>query len=95
MERLQNEGVAAHVVQNSPEFAADPQVAHRGHFVEVPHAKQGTTVVEGTRFRLSRTPAKVTHGAPTFGEHTFDVLTELLGYDGDRIADLAAAELLE
>ena len=87
--------MAAHVVQNSPEFAADPQVIHRGHFVEVEHAKQGTTVVEASRFRLSRTPATFSHGGPTFGEQTFEVLTELLGYDGDRIADLAAAELLE
>jgi crotonobetainyl-CoA:carnitine CoA-transferase CaiB-like acyl-CoA transferase len=95
MAALQERGVAAHVVQNSPEFATDPQVLHRGHFVVVPHAKQGTTVVEGSRFRLSRTPAAVTYGGPTFGEHTFEVLTEVLGYDGDRIADLAAAELLE
>jgi benzylsuccinate CoA-transferase BbsF subunit len=96
MERLQRERVAAHVVQNSPQFAADPQaVGHRGHYVEVTHAKQGTTTVEASRFRLSRTPATYSHGGPTFGEHTFEVLTELLGYDGDRIADLAAAELLE
>ncbi len=92
---LQGAGVAAHVVQNSPEAAADPQLVHRGHFVSVSHATQGTTVVEASRFRLSRTPAVVTHGGPTFGEHTFDVLTEVLGYDGDRIADLAAAELFE
>ena len=95
MARLQSEGVAAHVVQNSPQFAADPQIVHRGHFVEVEHAKQGTTVVEASRFRLSRTPATFSRGGPTFGEQTFEVLTELLGYDGDRIADLAAAELLE
>jgi hypothetical protein len=29
------------------------------------------------------------------GEHTWEVLSDLLGYDDDRIADLAAAELLE
>jgi benzylsuccinate CoA-transferase BbsF subunit len=92
---LQARGVAAHVVANSAEFVADPQIDHRGHFVEVTHAKQGTTVVEASRFRLSRTPATFTHGGPTFGEHTFDILDGILGYDGDRIAELAAAELLE
>jgi crotonobetainyl-CoA:carnitine CoA-transferase CaiB-like acyl-CoA transferase len=95
MELLQGRGVAAHIVANSPEFAADPQIAHRGHFAEVPHGKQGTTIVEASRFKLSRTPAAVLHGGPTFGEHTFDILSEMLGYDGDRIAELAAAELLE
>ncbi len=95
MELLQSSGVAAHVVANSPELVADPQIAHRGHFVEVPHAKQETTVVEGTRFIMSRTPAVFRSGGPTFGEHTFEVLSETLGYDTDRIAELAAAELLE
>ncbi len=94
MYRLQDVGVAAHVVQNSPEYTADPQVRHRGQQVEVPHAKQGTTVVDASRFVLSRTPASVSYGGPTLGEHTFEVLTEVLGYDSDRIADLAAAQSL-
>ncbi|MDE0496323.1 MAG: CoA transferase [Acidimicrobiaceae bacterium] len=95
MAELQTAGVAAHVVQNSPEFTVDPQIIHRQHLVEVPHAKQGTTTVENTRFVLSRTPARVDYGGPTLGEHTFEVLTETLAYDGDRIAELAVAELLE
>ena len=94
MYRLQDVGVASHIVQNSPEYTADPQVIHRGQQVEVGHAKQGTTIVDGSRFVLSRTPAQVTYGGPTLGEHTFDILTEVLGYDSDRIADLAVAELL-
>ena len=32
---------------------------------------------------------------PAPGEHTWEVLSGLLGYDDDRIADLAAAGLLE
>jgi crotonobetainyl-CoA:carnitine CoA-transferase CaiB-like acyl-CoA transferase len=33
--------------------------------------------------------------APPIGEDTFAVLNDLLGYDADKIADLAAAEVLE
>ena len=95
MAELQAAGVAAHIVQNSPEFTVDPQIIHRQHLIEVPHAKQGTTTVENTRFVMSRTPASVTAGGPTLGEHSFEVLTETLAYDGDRIAELAVAELLE
>ena len=94
-EQLQQAGVAAHAMQNSPELAADPQAIHRNHFLEVAHATQGTTFVEGTRFQMSRTPAVITHGGPTFGEHSFEILTDVLGYDTDRIAELAGAELLE
>lgn len=95
MQTLQERGVPAHTVQNSPELSADPQMGHREHFVEVPHGKQETTVVEGTRFILSRTPAQFRSGGPTLGEHAYEVLAETLGYDADRIGELAAEELLE
>ena len=32
---------------------------------------------------------------PTYGQHAYEVLHDLLGYDEDRIADLAVAEALE
>lgn len=97
MAQLIDAGIAAHVVQNAPECTADPQLVHRNHFVEVAHSSQpnGRTVVEGTRFVMSRTPAVYARGGPTFGEDTYEVLTGVLGYDADRIAELAAAEALE
>jgi benzylsuccinate CoA-transferase BbsF subunit len=91
----QARGIAAHRVNDSKDAFTDPQLGHRGHFVEVAHSAQGTTWVEGSRFRLSRTPARIERGGPTIGEHSWEVLTEILGYDVDRVADLAAAELLE
>jgi crotonobetainyl-CoA:carnitine CoA-transferase CaiB-like acyl-CoA transferase len=94
-EVLQAAGVAAHQVQNSPEAFEDPQLAHRRHFREVPHDRQGTTWVEAVRFALSRTATVIERGAPTLGQDTFEVLTEVLGYDIDRVAELAGAELLE
>ncbi|WP_419915942.1 hypothetical protein [Candidatus Poriferisodalis sp.] len=36
----------------------------------------------------------VWRGGPCHGEDNYEVLTEFLGYDADRIADLAAAEVL-
>jgi crotonobetainyl-CoA:carnitine CoA-transferase CaiB-like acyl-CoA transferase len=87
-------GIPAHQVQNTNECFADPQLVHRNHFVEVEHATQGTTWVENTRMHFSRTPAVVTHGGPTWGEHNWEILTEELGYDPERIADLAVAEVL-
>ena len=94
MGELQAAGVPAHRMQNSPECATDPQLAHRNHFLEVDHPER-TSVIEAGRFRLTRTPGEPTVSAPVLGQHTFEVLTDVLGYDGDRIADLAAAEVLE
>jgi len=92
---LQARGIAAHQVQNSAECVADPQLAARRHFRRVPHAANGTTVVEGPHLTLSRTPPEVAWGGPTLGQHTEEVLGSMLGYDDDRIADLVVAGALE
>jgi crotonobetainyl-CoA:carnitine CoA-transferase CaiB-like acyl-CoA transferase len=92
---LQAAGVAAHEVQNSPEVVADPQLAHRGHFCTVPHPVHGTTWAEQYGFRLSRSPGGPRRAGPTWGEHNDVVLRDLLGYDDERIAELAIAGALE
>ena len=92
--RCQAVGVAAYTVQSSVECLADPQLAHRGHFVRLDHPQRGC-LVEASRCRLSRTPGSPRRYAPQLGEHTVEVLTGFLGYDADRVADLAAAEVLE
>ncbi|MCY4565713.1 MAG: CoA transferase, partial [Gammaproteobacteria bacterium] len=84
-------GVAAHVVQNTAECEADPQLRHRDHFRTVVNASAGELVVEGSRFQLSRTPARVERAGPELGEHNFGVLEEILGYDSERIAALLAS----
>ena len=88
-------GTPAPVVQNSEEPCAAPQLAQRGHFVQLPHDIHGTTTVEGSHFRLSRTPARIERPGPTFGQHNQHVLETILGYDAERIAELAAASVLE
>ena len=92
---LQAAGVPAHAVANSEMMAADPQLAHRRHFREVGHGSNGTMWVEGTRFSMSRSSDGISHGGPTYGEHTFEVLEQLLGYDADRVTELAVAGVLE
>jgi crotonobetainyl-CoA:carnitine CoA-transferase CaiB-like acyl-CoA transferase len=87
--------VAAHELLDSAGCWADPQLHHRGHFQELSHPHHGTVRVQGPRLHFSRTVSSVSRAAPPLGEDTFDVLHELLGYDADHIAELAAAEVLE
>lgn len=91
----QGVGVPAHPVQDSEACWSDPQLAHRGHFVTLEHATAGPITLEGSRIRLSRTPARVGGPPPLVGNDTSYILGEILGYDEDRIADLYALELLE
>jgi benzylsuccinate CoA-transferase BbsF subunit len=88
---LQECGVPAGVVQDSADCAADPQLAARGHFVELPHPVLGKTVIEGPRFHLSRTPGAVERAAPTTGQDRDYVLRNILGYDDQLIRELARA----
>jgi crotonobetainyl-CoA:carnitine CoA-transferase CaiB-like acyl-CoA transferase len=92
--RLQVQGIPASAVQNSPELTRDPQLAHRGHFVTLSHPTGGTTTVEGSRIRLSATPARIEGSAPTFGRDNQRVLETILGYDEDRIAQLVISGAL-
>jgi crotonobetainyl-CoA:carnitine CoA-transferase CaiB-like acyl-CoA transferase len=93
--RLRAVGVPVSGVYNSAEALRDPQLQERGHFHSVSHPMKGRAFVEGPRFHLSRTPARVDAPAPTFGDATQWVLESVLGYDDERIAELAIAGVLE
>lgn len=95
MTELQAIGVPAHQVQNSPECMVDPQLVHRGHFIELPHSELGSVVIEGPRVVFSATSASATVPAPCLGEHTQEVLTDILGYDDDRFVELLVSGVLE
>ncbi len=93
--RLQARGVPAHVTVTSAELWDDSQLEHRGHWVTVDHAIHGPVPIEGRRFQLAGSPPFAPASAPTLGEHAYHVLHDLLGYEDERIGDLAAAEVLE
>ncbi len=92
---LQARQVPAHAVQTSTELCDDPQLRHQQHFVTLHHPEQGPMLLEGSRFRLSRTPAQVGGSAATFGRDNQKVLADLLGYDENRITELVIAEVLQ
>ena len=88
---LQTAGVAAGVVANAEDVCArDPQLAARGHFVDVPTPEGRTVRIDGPPFVLSETPARVGGPGPLLGEHTDEVLGELLGLRSEEIAELRA-----
>lgn len=89
--RLQARGVAASKVASNEDMYQDPQLAHRGHFVEVEHPSLGKVPVEGSAYRLSRTAARIQCAPPTLGRDNQYVLETILGYDAERIGQLNAS----
>jgi benzylsuccinate CoA-transferase BbsF subunit len=89
VETLQAAGVPAGLVADAADLCArDPQLAARGHFVEVPTPEGRTVRIDGPPYRLSATPARVTGPGPLLGEHTDEVLSSVLGLDDADIARL-------
>jgi crotonobetainyl-CoA:carnitine CoA-transferase CaiB-like acyl-CoA transferase len=91
---LQANGVPAHRSSSSYDFCEDEQLAHRHHLVRLPHPIFGETVVEGPRYQLNLTPGVVRRAAPTFGQDSEYVLTELLGYSESVAAELLSSGVL-
>ena len=69
-------------------YADDPQMRVNDYIVDLDHPAHGETPMVGLPVRLSRTPASVRTPAPEHGQHTEEILLEILGYDWDRIAAL-------
>ena len=91
MASLQAAGVAAGLVADAEDLCVrDPQLAARGHFVEVPTAEGDTVRMDGPPYVLSATPARVSGPGPLLGEHTDDILRTVLALEPDEIAALRA-----
>ncbi|MCP4223063.1 MAG: CoA transferase [Actinomycetia bacterium] len=91
-EALQAIGVPAHSVIHTG-MPMDPQLDHLDHQVTVEHPERGEVPVERTRIQLTRTPPKLSH-FPKLGQHTEQVLRDILGYTSDKIERLRKAGAL-
>jgi benzylsuccinate CoA-transferase BbsF subunit len=92
---LQAAGIPSHAVLDTPALYADPQLEHRGHYIEIEHEMYQTSTVESSRLLLSRTPARRPERALTVGRDNGFVLRELLGYSGEKIDALRRSGALE
>jgi crotonobetainyl-CoA:carnitine CoA-transferase CaiB-like acyl-CoA transferase len=72
----------------------DPQVQANHYVVDFEHPRHGATQVMGIPVRLRETPGSVRRPAPEFGEHTEEILTALLGYSWEQIAELKDGEVI-
>ncbi|HUT96991.1 MAG TPA: CoA transferase [Dehalococcoidales bacterium] len=78
MTLLQKQGVAAGAVQSARDLARDPQLKHRGFFVELDHPETGRAVSDANPIRLSETPPRY-RPAPLLGQDNGYIYGELLG----------------
>ena len=82
------------LVNTVDDLPQDPQVLANDYVVEMDHPAHGPTQVVGIPVGLSMTPGSVREPAPELGQHTEDVLMNVLGWDWDRIGELREAEVI-
>lgn len=84
--RLQAAGVPAGMVQRSSDLLSDPQLAHRRFFRPMEHPEMGVVPYEGHQFRIDGYDSGPRFPAPCLGEHSIEILQEVLGLDDDELA---------
>jgi CoA:oxalate CoA-transferase len=82
-----------HAIPYSPintlkQICEDPHIAHRNMLVEIDQPIVGKMRVCASPLKLSETPGEVYAPAPMLGEHSAQVLHEVLGYSREKIAQL-------
>ncbi len=95
MEQLQAAGVPVGMVQRSSDHLNDPQLRHRAFFRPLAHAEMGEVPYEGHQFRIAGYDNGPRFAAPCLGEHSLQVLQEILGYDDENLARIAASGALQ
>ncbi|MCP4327997.1 MAG: CoA transferase [Alphaproteobacteria bacterium] len=90
-----NDGLAALGVPCSPvndidQVFEDPQVQARGMKLSLPHpdAQAGSVDLIANPIKFSETPVDYRHVPPTMGQHSEEILAELLGIEAGEIANL-------
>ncbi|MGB7182061.1 MAG: CaiB/BaiF CoA-transferase family protein [Burkholderiaceae bacterium] len=83
-------GIPMGAINTIDKLMDHPQVKARGSMVEVDHPRAGKVKMVGVPVRLSKTPGGIRSPSPSLGEHTAEVLRELLDLPDDKIAQLLA-----
>jgi CoA:oxalate CoA-transferase len=85
---LSASGVPNGPVNSVAQVVEDKNLKYREMIVDVDQPEVGRLTIAGSPFRLSETPGEVVSPAPLLGEHTEEILSALLGYSKDKIAEL-------
>ncbi len=96
VEGLAGVGVPCGPVNDLEQVFSDPQFLHRGMKISMDHPLAGSGQVDliGNPVKLSQTPVSYRRAPPTLGQHTDEVLREVLDMDESRLARLKDDEVI-
>lgn len=91
---LVDNGIPVGAINDLAAVIKHPQVRARGTMVDTEHPVAGKVSVVGVPVRLSATPGSVRTPSPTLGQHTDEVLRDVLGLDDAAVGALRGAGAL-
>jgi len=89
LDRFRGQGIPSGPINTLDEVYRDPQVEHLGIVQEVDHPSAGRIKLAGSPIRADESQLPVRLPPPRLGEHTEEVLRDVLGYDEERIHRLS------
>lgn len=90
LQALEAAQVPSNPVNRIDQVFDDPQVQARGLRIEVPHASGAAVAMVRNPVRFSATAIQPQHAAPVLGQHTGEVLAEILAMREPDLAQLQA-----
>jgi len=90
MEILNPLDVPCGPIMSTADLANDEHIRGRQMYVELDHPQRGKWFNVGMPIKLSESPAVIKR-SPLLGEHTDEVLKEVLGYGDEQIGKLKTA----
>jgi crotonobetainyl-CoA:carnitine CoA-transferase CaiB-like acyl-CoA transferase len=94
LQQLEIKGGPCGPINNIAQVFENPQIKHRKMLGELTHPKNGKVPTVANPINFSRTPIIYNQAPPNLGEHTENVLTELLGYDTNAISKLRQSMII-
>jgi len=91
---LEAAGIPCGPINTIDKAVTDPQVLARDMIVETDHPVAGPVKMAGVPIKMSVTPGSVDTPAPLLGQHTAEILQQLLGLTAAEIEDLHKRNIL-
>ena len=87
-------GVRASPVQDARDVIEDEHLRRRGFWTYLDHPVVGSSLYNRAPITFSGTPVRMETAAPSIGQHTEEILTQMLGYTSAEVDLLAKEEVL-